>query len=73
MRPNVKIEITAGTVAAMTTEQFEALRDNVCREGAWETADGLFVVGGDHLAVQPMLDGSRLIYIGIEQDGYTHS
>lgn len=82
MKPHIKVDITAGTIAAMTTEQFVSLRDNVCREGRWENSDGLRINGGgDYIGVEP-LSGSRpdvpgamtpIMFIGIEKDGYTHS
>lgn len=70
MKPHIKIDITAGTLANMTIPQFEALRDNVLAEGRWDTIDEEIRVmgGGDHLGVE--LPG---LYIGIEKDGYTHS
>ena len=75
MKPHIKIEVTAGTLAAMTPEQFTALQDHVLAEGQWDTASGLYLAGGgDHLGVQPLDDvHSAMIYLGIEKDGYTHS
>lgn len=84
MKPHIKVEITAGTIANMTTEQFEALKNNVCAEGRWETAVSLKTYGGgDYLGVEPMsghitdtgtlVVESPMMYIGIERDGYTHS
>jgi hypothetical protein len=69
MKPGLNVNISAGTIASMTTEQFVALRDNICAEGKWDTIDQpIGVVGGDFLAVY-LPD----IFIGIEKDGYTHS
>ncbi len=69
MKPYVQVQINAGTLVAMTDEQFHALRDNVLREGLWENVDGpLRIDGGDYLGV--FLPG---IFVGIEKDGYTHS
>jgi hypothetical protein len=69
MRPHVQIQLTAGTICAMTDEQFHALRDNVLAGGLWENVDGpLRIDGGDYLGV--FLPG---IFVGIEKDGYTHS
>jgi hypothetical protein len=80
MKPHIKVKINAGTIAAMTDEQFRSLRDNICAEGHWETADGLEVSGGgDYIGVSPMMvipdmaKMRRIIFIGIEKDGYTHS
>ncbi len=76
MQPHVKVDITAGTLAAMTVEQFTALRDNIVAEGKWESVDGVQVSSGgfgDYIGVMPFSDGESLIFIGIEKDGYTHS
>lgn len=69
MRPDVKIEVTAGTLAAMTPKQFEALQENVLAEGQWENVEGtLRLSGGDYLGVH-----LPAMFVGIEPDGYTHS
>lgn len=69
MKAYVPIQINAGTLAAMTDEQFHALRDNVFAEGLWENVEGpLRIDGGEYLGVH--LPG---IFVGIEKDGYTHS
>lgn len=83
MRPDIKIDITVGTLRAMSKEQFEALKSNVLADGLWETADGLRLSGNDPLGVVPTKykrasahltsANEPLIYIGIEPDGYTHS
>lgn len=79
MKPDIKIDITIGTLRSMTDEQFNALR-NICEEGSWETADGLRVSGGgDYIGVEPLEFKpnpdrlERIMFLGIEQDGYTHS
>ncbi len=69
MRPYVQIQLTAGTICAMSDEQFHALRDNVLAEGLWENVEGpLRIDGGDYLGVY-----LPNIFVGIEKDGYTHS
>lgn len=75
MKPHIKIDITAGTIASMTIPQFEALRDNICREGRWDSIGEetppvrmINVSGGSYLGVH-LPD----MFIGIEKDGYTHS
>lgn len=79
MNPHIKIHVTAGTLAAMSDEQFAALRQNVLAEGQWDSAKGLRLSGGgDYLGVEPMSSSLRgssvpLMFIGIERDGYTHS
>lgn len=75
MKPHIKVEFTVGQIQNMTDEQFAALRDNVCVEGKWETADELRVVGTDPLGVMPMFGSParEMMFIGIEKDGYTHS
>lgn len=75
MKPSIRVEVTVGTLAQMTDEQFKALRDDVLAEGLWETAAGLYISGGgDYIGVEPLDDvHSRIMFIGIERDGYTHS
>jgi hypothetical protein len=75
MKPHIKVEVTAGTLAALTPEQFKALQERVLAAGQWDTASGLYLsCGGDYLGVEPLDDvHSRMIFIGIERDGYTHS
>lgn len=69
MKPHVEVRLTAGTLCAMTDEQFHALRDNILAEGRWDTEDGpVNVMGGSYLGVT--LQG---MFIGIEPDGYTHT
>lgn len=69
MKPNIKADITVGTLASMTTPQFEALRDNVLAEGLWETVEEITINGsGDYVGV--WVGG---MFLGIEKDGYTHS
>lgn len=75
MKPGIRVEVTVGTLAQMTDEQFKALRDNVLAEDLWENAKGLYISGGaDYIGVEPLDDvHSRIMFIGIERDGYTHS
>jgi hypothetical protein len=84
MRNDIKVDVTVGTLASMSVEQFTALRDNILREGNWETADGIRVSGGgDYIGVVPLrakrasadFTGAmeQMMFIGIERDGYTHS
>ena len=78
MKPGVKVEVTAGTLAGMTIEQFQALQKNVLAEGSWETTDVLRLSGGEYLTVRPFHRDNNgfermSIYLGIEKDGYTHS
>lgn len=69
MKPHVKVDVTAGTLAALTDEQFAALRDNVLAQGRFDSVGELRLAGGgDYLGV--ILPG---LFIGIEKDGYTHS
>ena len=70
MKPGLNINISAGTIASMTVEQFEALRDNICAKGHWEQLnDPIHVSGtGEYIGVH-----LPSIFIGIEPDGYTHS
>ena len=70
MKPNVIIEIPAGTLATMTFGQFKALRDNIVAEGKWENVEApvVRVSGGDYIGVH-----LPTMFIGIEKDGYTHS
>lgn len=85
MKPDTPVKINAGTIAAMTVEQFLSLKKNICAEGQWETAVGLRVSGGgDYIGVEPLELNKRvfgeskdevrpIMFIGIEKDGYTHS
>lgn len=74
MKPDIKMNITVGTFRSLTTAQFEALKNNVLADGCWETSDSVRVSGGgDYIGVEPMRQGARDIFIGIERDGYTHS
>ena len=74
MKPHVQLQITAGTFASMTDEQFHALRDNLFAPGCWDHVEGPLQISGsgrnrgDYLGVH--LPG---IFVGIERDGYTHS
>jgi hypothetical protein len=70
MRPGLNVNISAGTIASMTDEQFRALRDNICAEGRWESINEPIHVSetGDYIGVN-----LPNIFIGIEKDGYTHS
>jgi hypothetical protein len=70
MRPHVKIDVNAGTLAAMTDEQFRALRENILAEGLWEQVEGPVRVDGAGEYVGVYLPN---LFIGIERDGYTHS
>lgn len=69
MRPGLNINISAGTIATMTDEQFHSLQ-RLTAEGSWDTlTEPIHVNGrGDYLGVE--LPG---FFIGIERDGYTHS
>ena len=72
MKPYVEIHIPAGTLRAMTDDQFHALRDNILREGVWENVEGpLLVNGGESSGYIGVHLPS--MFIGIEPDGYTHS
>lgn len=70
MKPGLNVNISAGTIASMTTEQFESLRDNICAEGRWDqVSDPIHVSGtGEYIGVH--VAG---MFIGVERDGYTHS
>jgi hypothetical protein len=69
VKPHVKVDVTAGTLAAMTDEQFRSLRDHILAEGRWDTVETVRVDGaGDYVGVY-----LPTIFIGIEKDGYTHS
>lgn len=83
MKAATPVEITVGTLRAMTPEQFIALRDNVLAQDRWETADKVMISGSDPLGVQPLKYKrasahttsayESMLFIGIEKDGYTHS
>jgi len=71
MRPGVKLEMTVGTLLALSDEQFKALRALIGR-GQWEQVGEEFTLrvdgAGDYVGVHlPNL------FVGIEKDGYTHS
>ena len=69
MKPHIQVEITAGTLANMTPEQFKSLQDNVLREGVWDSVDSpVRISGGSYLGVE--IGG---MFLGIETDGYCHS
>lgn len=69
MKPGTPIDTTAGTLAALTPEQFKALQENILAEGNWDHLSGpIRVVGSDPLSIT--LGG---LMVGIEPDGYTHS
>lgn len=75
MDPGLKVSVTAGTLAAMTDEQFRSLR-SVLGEGSWETTRNLRISsGGDFIGVHisNRADGDNVYFLGIEKDGYTHS
>lgn len=69
MRPGLNINISAGTFASMTDEQFHSLQ-NLTAEGSWDTlTEPIHVNGaGDYIGI--WLAG---LFVGIEKDGYTHS
>lgn len=72
MQPGQKVELTAGTIANMTRDQFISLQ-SLCSEGSWDHLPSNYVVqarGTDPLGVRIDPNG---FFIGIEQDGYTHS
>ena len=79
MQPGTKVQVTAGTLASLTNEQFDALRTFILRPDAWEGAVRLRISGGgDFIGVEPMYNDDQggekpAIFIGIEKDGYTHS
>lgn len=76
MNSAVTVEMRVGTLAKLkeNPEQLNALVENVLREGQWETADHVVVwYDFDSLMVIPKANGERLLVIGIEKDGYTHS
>jgi hypothetical protein len=75
MKPHIKVEVTVGTLRSLTAEQFAALQERVLAEGQWETASGLYVsCGGDYAGVEPLDEvHARMIFLGIERDGYVHS
>lgn len=68
MRPDTKIVIRAGALAEMTTAQFESLK-GLAQPGNWETqTEDVHVSGTDYIGVC-----LTNFFIGIEEDGYTHS
>ena len=68
MKPHIQVEITAGTLANMTPEQFKSLQDNVLKEGVWDSVDSVRISGGTYLGIE--IGG---MFLGIEKDGYCHS
>lgn len=73
MHNSAKIEISAMALKCMTYDQFDALRENVLADGKWEqqnTAQIVWVPEGDKGYVGVTVGG---MFIGIEQNGYTHS
>lgn len=70
MKPGLNVNISAGTIASMTTEQFIALRDNICAEGRWDQVNDPITVSGTGSYIGVHLPS---LFIGIEKDGYTHS
>jgi hypothetical protein len=74
MKPGTPITTTAGTLSNMNTLQLDALQANFLREGRWETASRLTVLGSDPVTVVPYDENDKpIMVIGIEPDGYTHS
>lgn len=69
MSPGLNVNISAGTIASMTPEQFAALQ-SICAEGSWDhLTEPIHVNGaGDYIGV--WVGG---LFLGIEKDGYTHS
>jgi hypothetical protein len=76
MRTHLKVEMTVGTLRAMTHEQLDALQANIVGDGQWEHVDESLLAGGRLLISG---DGAYLgihlpsMFVGIEKDGYTHS
>jgi hypothetical protein len=70
VKPHIKVDVTAGVLASLTTEQFAALQDNVLADGRWEHFEGPLRLSGHGEYVGVHLPN---LFIGIEKDGYTHS
>lgn len=77
MKPATPVTMTRSVMEKLVKAppaQFQALLENVTSDGLWETADEVVLWWDfETLMVIPKRDGERLIVLGIEPDGYTHS